>query len=48
LERHIRLLAPLEFIPPHTLAAIFDGTGPHDATVTAMAQAVRSARPLFA
>jgi hypothetical protein len=27
------------FIPPRTLAAIIDGTGPHDATVTALAQA---------
>jgi site-specific DNA recombinase len=39
-ERHIRLLTPLAFIPPRTLAAIMDGTGPHDATVTALAQAV--------
>ena len=39
-ERHIRLLTPLALIPPHTLAAIVDGTGPHDATVTALAQAV--------
>jgi hypothetical protein len=39
-ERHIGLLAPLAFIPPRTLAAIIDGTGPHDATVTALAQAV--------
>ena len=39
-ERHIRLLAPLAFIPPRTLAAIIDGTGPRDATVTALAQAV--------
>jgi hypothetical protein len=39
-ERHIRLLTPLAFIPPHTLAAIIDGTGPQDATVTALAQAV--------
>jgi site-specific DNA recombinase len=39
-ERHIRLLTPLAFIPPSTLAAIIDGTGPHDATVTALAQAV--------
>jgi site-specific DNA recombinase len=39
-ERHIRLLTPLAFIPPRTLAAIIDGTGPHDATVTALAQAV--------
>jgi site-specific DNA recombinase len=39
-ERHIRLLTPLAFIPPRTLAAIIDGTGPHDATVTALAQAM--------
>jgi hypothetical protein len=39
-ERHIRLLSPLAFIPPRTLAAIIDGMGPHDATVTALAQAV--------
>jgi hypothetical protein len=39
-ERHIRLLTPLAFIPPRTLAAIIDGSGPHDATVTALAQAV--------
>jgi site-specific DNA recombinase len=39
-ERHIPLLTPLAFIPPRTLAAITDGTGPHDATVTALAQAV--------
>jgi hypothetical protein len=39
-ERHIRLLTPLAFIPPRTLAAIIDDTGPHDATVTALAQAV--------
>jgi site-specific DNA recombinase len=39
-ERHIRLLTPLAFIPPRTLAAIVDGTGPHDATVTALAHAV--------
>jgi hypothetical protein len=39
-ERHIRLLTPLAFITPCTLAAIIDGTGPHDATVTALAQAV--------
>ena len=38
-ERHIRLLMPLAFIPPRTLAAIIDGTGPHDATVTGLAQA---------
>ena len=39
-ERHIRLLTPLAFIPPRTLAAIIDGTGAHDVTVTALAQAV--------
>jgi site-specific DNA recombinase len=39
-ERHIRLLAPLAFIPPRTLAAIIDGSAPHDATVTALAQAM--------
>src|SRR5271169_4875442 len=39
-ERHIRLLTPLAFIPPRTLAAIIDGSGPRDATVTALAQAV--------
>jgi hypothetical protein len=39
-ERHIRLLVPLAFIPPRKLAAIIDGSGPHDATVTALAQAV--------
>jgi hypothetical protein len=39
-ERHIRLLTPLAFIPPRTLAAIVAGTGPHDITVTALAQAV--------
>jgi site-specific DNA recombinase len=39
-ERHIRLLTPLALIPPRTLAAIIDGTGPHDATVTALAQAM--------
>jgi site-specific DNA recombinase len=39
-ERHIRLLTPLAFIPPRALAAIIDGTGPHAATVTALAQGV--------
>src|SRR5262249_59946560 len=39
-ERHIRLLTPLAFFSPPTLAAIIDGTGPHDATVTELAQAV--------
>jgi hypothetical protein len=39
-ERHIRLLTPLAFVPPRTLTAIIDGTGPHDATVTALAQSI--------
>jgi site-specific DNA recombinase len=39
-ERHIRLLTQLAFIPPRTLSAIIDGTVRHDATVTALAQAV--------
>jgi site-specific DNA recombinase len=39
-ERHIRLLTPLAFIPPRTLAAIVAGTGPRDANVTALAQAM--------
>jgi site-specific DNA recombinase len=39
-ERHIRLLTPLAFIPPQRLAAIIDGPGRHDVTVTALAQAV--------
>ena len=41
-ERHIRLLRPLAFIPPHTLAAIIDETGRHDAIVTTLAQAAPS------
>jgi hypothetical protein len=39
-ERHIRLLTPLAFVPPRTLAAIIDGSARHDATVTALARAV--------
>jgi hypothetical protein len=50
-ERHIRLLTPLAFIPPRTLAAIVAGTGPRDANVTALAQAIsmgaQSCRPNF-
>jgi site-specific DNA recombinase len=38
--RHIRLLTPLAFIPPRTLAAIIDGTVRHEATVTALARAM--------
>jgi DNA invertase Pin-like site-specific DNA recombinase len=37
-ERHIRLLAPLAFTPPETLAAIIAGSGPDDLTVTMLAQ----------
>jgi len=33
-ERHIRLLAPLAFTPPETLAAVIAGSGPDDLTVT--------------
>jgi hypothetical protein len=39
-ERHIRLLAPLAFLPPRTLAAIANGTFRQDVTVTALARAV--------
>jgi DNA invertase Pin-like site-specific DNA recombinase len=39
-ERHIRLLAPLAFLPPRTLAAIADGTFRQDVTVTTLARAV--------
>jgi site-specific DNA recombinase len=39
-ERHIRLLAPLAFLPPQTLAAIADGTFRQDVTVTTLARAV--------
>jgi hypothetical protein len=39
-ETHIRILAPLAFIAPRTLSAIMDGTAPHDATVTTLAQAM--------
>jgi site-specific DNA recombinase len=37
-ERHIRLLTALAFIPPQRLTAIIDGTGRYDVTVTALAQ----------
>lgn len=37
-ERHVRLLAPLAFTPPATLAAVIKGTAPADLTVTALAQ----------
>jgi site-specific DNA recombinase len=39
-ERHIRLLAPLAFLSPRIIAAIFDGTAPADLTVTALAKAL--------
>jgi hypothetical protein len=39
-ERHLRLLAPLTFLPPRTLAAIVDRAFGHDTTVTALARAV--------
>jgi hypothetical protein len=39
-ERHVRLLTPLAFIPPRTLAAIIDGTGRRETTVTALARSV--------
>jgi site-specific DNA recombinase len=39
-ERHIRLLAPLAFVPPQTLAAIADGTFRQDVPVTILARAV--------
>jgi site-specific DNA recombinase len=41
LKRHIRLLAPLAFIPPCTLAAIIDGRGPHDASECARPRGMR-------
>jgi site-specific DNA recombinase len=40
-ERHIRLLAPLAFVPPHILAAIANGAFRQDVTVTTLARAVR-------
>jgi site-specific DNA recombinase len=39
-ERHIRLLAPLAFLSPRVIAAIFDGTVPADLTVTGLAKAL--------
>jgi site-specific DNA recombinase len=39
-ERHIRLLAPLAFVPPRVLGAIADGTFRQDVTVTTLARAV--------
>jgi hypothetical protein len=37
-ERHIRLLAPLAFVSPRTIAAIADDTAPADLTVTGLAK----------
>jgi site-specific DNA recombinase len=39
-ERHIRLLAPLAFVSPRTIAAIVDGTAPAGLTVTGLAKAL--------
>jgi site-specific DNA recombinase len=39
-ERHVRLLAPLAFLSPRIIAAIFDGTAPADLTVTGLAKAL--------
>jgi site-specific DNA recombinase len=39
-ERHIRLLTPLAFTPPQTLAAIIAGEGSSDLTVTALSHAI--------
>jgi site-specific DNA recombinase len=39
-ERHIRLLTPLAFTPPHTLAAIIGGAGSSDLTVTALSHTI--------
>jgi site-specific DNA recombinase len=39
-ERHIRLLAPLAFLPPGILAAIADGTFRQDVAVTTLARVV--------
>ena len=37
-ERHIRLLTPLAFVSPRTIAAIVDGTAAADLTVTGLAK----------
>jgi len=40
-ERHIRLLAPLAFVSPRTIAAIVEGTAPTDLTVSSLARALQ-------
>ena len=39
-ERHIRLLAPLAFVSPHTVRSIINGNASADITVTGFAQRV--------
>src|SRR6516162_7040281 len=40
IERHIRLLIPLAFTPPRTLAATIAGDGSSDLTVTALSHTI--------
>jgi hypothetical protein len=44
-ERHIRLLTPLAFTPPQTLAAIIAGAGSSDLTVTTLSHTIPWAWP---
>ena len=39
-ERHVRFLAPLAFVSPRIIKAIFDGDAPADLTVTQLAKAL--------
>jgi site-specific DNA recombinase len=39
-ERHIRLLTPLAFTPPQTLATIIAGAGSSELTVTALSRTI--------
>jgi hypothetical protein len=39
-ERHVRFLAPLAFVAPRVIAAILDGSGRADLTVTDLAKAL--------
>lgn len=39
-ERHVRFLAPLAFVSPRVVSAIFDGSAPADLTVTDLAKAL--------